>query len=220
MVVVIQNDPLVPPGLISAYLDALGLEWRCCRADRNENTPEADAVIILGGTMGVDDEREFPYLRQVKTHIDRWLEQELPMLGICLGGQLLAQAGGGEVRSASHGEHGVVLVEQTESGRTDPLFCGLPERMPVFQWHNDSFLVPPKGKHLSTSPSCPAQAFRLGNAWGLQFHPEVDYAIVKRWGDLLPGAEPYIQQFLSCADEITDLTQKLLGNFLAMVSTR
>lgn len=167
--------------------------------------------------MGVNDEEAFPFLRQLKLNIRRWLIEDVPMLGVCLGGQLLAHVAGGPFRSASHGEHGVVTIAQTPAGCVDPLFSGLPERMPAFQWHNDSFLAPPGAALLAESASCPGQAFRLGRAWGLQFHPEVDEAIVELWGERRPESAAYVQQYLACADQLAAWAQQLLTNFLATV---
>ncbi len=216
MVVVIQNDPLVPPGLFGRFLEELKLDWQCWQADQDTAVPPADAIIILGGTMGVNDEQAFPFLRRLKVNIQRWLDEDLPLLGICLGGQLLAEVAGGPFFSARNGEHGVVTIEQTAAGCEDPLFAGLPRHMPVFQWHNDSFLAPPHAELLASSAACHGQAFRLGNAWGLQFHPEVDRSIVELWGARRPESASHVQQYLDCADELAAWSRRLLVNFLTV----
>ncbi len=106
--------------------------------------------------------------------MSRLLATGTPLLGICLGGQLLAEVAGGAVSSNRCGEKGLVEIELTAGGRADPLLAGIDDRFQAFQWHNDSFAVPPPAQHLARSVACPGQAFRLGNAWGVQFHPEVD----------------------------------------------
>ncbi len=216
MVVVIQNDPEVPPGLFGRFLDELEVDWLCWHADRDAAVPPADAVIILGGKMGVDDEEAFPFLRGLKANVRRWLDEGLPLLGICLGGQLLAEVAGGPFFSARNGEHGVVTIEQIAAGNDDPLLAGLPKRMPVFQWHNDSFLAPPDAELLASSETCPGQAFRLDNAWGLQFHPEVDRSIVELWGERRPESARHVQQYVDCADELAACARRLLVNFLSV----
>jgi GMP synthase-like glutamine amidotransferase len=215
MIVVVQNDPLVPPGLVAGCLDKLGADWTLCHADRYEEIPEADAAIILGGTMGVNDDALFPYLTEVKSSISQWLQDDVPLLGICLGAQMLAQEAGGVFRSACSGEHGVIQHKLTVAGLSDPLFAGLPVQMPVFEWHDDSFLLPPQAEHLSMSISCPDQAFRYGQAWGVQFHPEVDSDITFGWCRLRHGSERYLKQYLLYAEEIKEYSQRLLLNFAA-----
>jgi GMP synthase (glutamine-hydrolysing) len=110
---------------------------------------------------------EDAFLKQVVT-------KEIPFLGICLGGQLLAKACGARISKSPVREIGWHDVMLTAHGKRDDLFKGLPERMPVYQWHEDTFAVPESGALLATSGGCPNQAFRIGScAYGLQFHPEV-----------------------------------------------
>lgn len=216
MLVVIQNDPLVPVGLFGRFLEELKVDWQCWQADQAAAVSPAEAIIILGGTMGVNDEEVFPFLRGLKANIQRWLDEGVPLLGICLGGQLLAEVAGGPFFSARNGEHGVVAIEQTAAGCADPLFAGLPRQMPVFQWHNDSFLAPSGAELLASSATCQGQAFRLGNAWGLQFHPEVDRSIVELWAACRPESAGYVRQYLDNADALAVWARRLLVNFLTV----
>jgi GMP synthase-like glutamine amidotransferase len=185
MVYVIQSDAEVPPGTVADELEALSAPWRLVRLDRGESLPPvsvADAVTVLGGTMSVHDEDEFPFLRELKFFIRRTVEAEVPFLGICLGGQLLAHALGALVVRKRWGELGSGTVRMTHEGERDRLFRGIAPSLPVFQWHNDSFDLPAEAVLLASSSVCPHQAFRVGAAaWGLQFHPEVTPAIIADW---------------------------------------
>ena len=113
--------------------------------------------------------------------------RDLPFLGICLGGQLLASALGGEVEPGLRHEVGVHDVFLTDAARHDPLFAGLPRRLQVFGWHEDTFSLPPRAVPLAGSMAFANQAFRWGaTAYGLQFHVEVRPGDIQRW-EQLPG---------------------------------
>lgn len=189
MFLVVQNDPQCPPGSCSQLLAAAGAPFLLVEAYRETSFPEPaglTGVIVLGGDMGVHDTSLFPYLEQVRRFLLQTLEAGTPLLGICLGGQFLAHAAGGTVASPSpHGEKGIAQVELTDAGRIDPLFRGVPDPFVTFQLHNDSFTPPPGATLLASSGACPSQAFRLGaNAYGVQFHPEVNPEIVRCWEQL------------------------------------
>lgn len=185
MVYVLQSDSEVPPGTVAEELDARSVPWRLVRLDRGESLPPVSIVtafIVLGGTMSVHDEEAFPFLRQLKGFIRVAVEAGIPCLGICLGGQLLAETLGGRVERKRWGELGNSTVQLTERGMKDLLFQGVDSPLPVFQWHNDSFDLPAGAVLLASSAVCPNQAFRIGpSAWGLQFHPEVTPAIISLW---------------------------------------
>jgi len=146
------------------------------------------AVLLLGGAMHADQEADHPWLRHEDELIRRLLEQRVPVLGVCLGGQLLAKAVGARVGPAAAPEIGWHEVQLT--GRDDPVLGVLPARFHAFQWHFYAFEVPAGGRELARSAVC-AQAFRLGeSAWGVQFHPEVTTEIVTRWAELSPEEVP------------------------------
>ena len=185
MLHIIQNDPEVPPGNIAENLDILGFPY-CIRhpyrGDLPPNPRDVSAVIVLGGAMRANDEERHPFLKSLKIFIREIVEQQTPYLGICLGGQLLAAACGGSVASQRWEELGTLAVDLTIDGRTDRLFSGIGDSFTTFQWHHDSFDIPPGGTLLASSPACPHQAFRIGtNAWGTQFHPEVTEEIIRNW---------------------------------------
>jgi GMP synthase-like glutamine amidotransferase len=130
-----------------------------------------DAVVSLGGPMGAED----PGLARERELLARAARDGVPVLGVCLGAQLLAHALGGAVFPNPGGrEIGVSEVELTKEGRDDPLFAGLPDPLPVMQWHGDAFGLPQGSALLASAPACENQAFRVGRAaYGVLFHPEV-----------------------------------------------
>jgi GMP synthase-like glutamine amidotransferase len=169
--------------------------------------------------MGVHDEMLHPFLRPLKDCLRRMLANRTPLLGICLGGQLLADVAGGVVSSNRCGEKGLVEVTLTAAGAADPLFAGVGPCFRAFQWHNDSFTIPPQAASLAGSATCPGQAFRIGNAWGLQFHPEVDGSIVSAWSEHF-AVKALLTEFLAAEPEHRMLARRLFGNFLEFAGVR
>ena len=223
MFLIVQNDPHCPPGACSDLLTSLGHPFRTLAGYCEEPFPDPAAltgVIVLGGEMGVHDTRQFPFLTRVIAFMTRALEAGTPLLGICLGGQLLARATGGSVSSPSpHGELGVCRVTLNRAGGSDPLFQGVPSPFVTFQLHNDSFSVPPGALLLAHSPACPAQAFRLGaNAYGVQFHPEVDRAIVSAWGALSTPPTDFLSAFLAAEAPFQAASHAILANFITLAA--
>jgi GMP synthase-like glutamine amidotransferase len=156
------------------------VEWHPPDAPPPE--PDAhDATIVLGGAMNVDQEDEYPWLRDEKQLLGGLLEGGAPVLGVCLGAQLVAEAAGGSVGRASRPEIGWHEVEVTAEAAADPVLGALPERFEAFQWHSFEATPPPGASALARSPVC-IQAYRAGaSAWGIQFHAEVSEAIVETW---------------------------------------
>jgi GMP synthase (glutamine-hydrolysing) len=143
----------------------------------------ADAAIVLGGAMHVDQEDAHPWLRDEKRWIDRLLADETPVLGVCLGAELLALGAGWPVVRLPVPEIGWHEAQLTAGGLADPLLGGVPSRFPAFQWHSYAADPPAGGAVLAAGASC-AQAYRVGErAWGIQFHAEVNRAAVELWLD-------------------------------------
>lgn len=182
MMYIIQNDPEVPPGNLTADLM---IPYKIVHPYGGEylpSTDDIDSLIVLGGRMGANDDFKYPFLRDLKVLINKVVEREIPYLGICLGGQLLASAMGAKVVSKRWEEIGTVNVTLTADGKSDQLFQGFPVEFDAFQWHHDSFDIPIQGKLLAFSAHCSHQAFRIGRcAWGVQFHPEVTRQIIVDW---------------------------------------
>lgn len=225
MLLVIQNDPEVPPGNFRGIIGELQVPCRIIHPYSGEALPpvrEISAAIVLGGAMGVHDIAKFPFLVEVKAFIRECVQKKIPFLGVCLGGQLLAEILGGRVSSGSaSAEKGTHAVTLTEAGEEDPLLAGIPREFISFQWHNDSFEIPAGGTHLAFSAACPGQAFRFGPcAWGTQFHPEVDCPIVACWANCTDDTGPRTDQFLAdfarTEQDYLNVSRRLLGNFLRL----
>lgn len=225
MLHIIQNDPEVPPGTYGDCIESKKIEFRLVRPYAGEPLPPLDqvsAAIVLGGAMGVHDLAKHPFLADLKRFIRETVDKKTPFLGICLGGQLLADVLGARVTAGSPcGEKGTLEVQLTEAGGHDPLFSGIAQSFITFQWHNDSFEIPEGGTLLASSPACPNQAFRFGeNAYGIQFHPEVDRAIVELWAkwadETAARLESYLREFDLASPLYEKASRKILANFLAI----
>lgn len=132
-----------------------------------------DLLAIMGGLMNVYEHDAYPWLITEKEYIRRAIEAGKKVIGICLGGQLIADVLGGPVRRNEHKEIGWHPVRLTREGRASALFASLPNEFTVFQWHGDTFETPPGAQNLAVSEACANQAFLYGNhVLGLQFHLE------------------------------------------------
>ena len=142
-----------------------------------------DAVITFGGAMNVDQEGDHEWLAGEKELLRRLLAEQTPLLGVCLGAQLVSEAAGGSPRRATEPEIGWFDVEVTSDGAEDPLLAGLEPRFEVFEWHSYECNPPAAALTLARTPVC-GQAFRFGPAaWGIQFLAEVTPQIVEGWID-------------------------------------
>jgi GMP synthase-like glutamine amidotransferase len=146
--------------------------------------PLADygAVMVFGGSMHADQDEQHPWLVEENVFIQRLLADRVPLLGVCLGIQLMAKAEGAAVYAMPDGpEIGWFQVDLTDAAADDPLFARLPSTFEAFGWHYYTYDLPDHAVELARSARC-NQAYRLGDsAWGVQFHPEVDDAIVESW---------------------------------------
>jgi GMP synthase-like glutamine amidotransferase len=139
---------------------------------------QLDILIIMGGTMSVQDEQKFPWLTLEKTFIRQAIEARKIILGICLGSQLLAEALGARVYQNHQNEIGFFPVYKTIQAKNECLLSHIPNPWIVFHWHGDTLEMPEDAIHLLYSEACEHQAFRKGFCVGLQFHPEVDQKIL------------------------------------------
>lgn len=141
-----------------------------------------DGLVVLGGPMNVDEADRHPHLRHEVDVIREALDRGRPVLGICLGAQLLAHSLGAHVGRARKREIGWHDVAFHDAAQEDSLLGHVGRSERLFQWHGDAFDLPRDAVHLASSESCPTQAFRVGDrAWGLQFHLEVDEPMIERW---------------------------------------
>ena len=182
-----------PPGVFGDVVDEHGhlLDIRSFVADHlppEDAVERYDAAIVFGGSAQVDEPHA--WLEPERNLIGELIIQGTPTLGVCLGAELVAQVAGGEVGPARHREIGWHEVELTNAGEHDPLIGVMPRRFAAFQWHSYGFALPPSGTALAHGPDDAIQAARFGeSAWGIQFHAEVNAAIIEDWIDEDNGRE-------------------------------
>ena len=181
-VLAITHGPSVGPGVFADAVlagDHELVEHQLPAAGALDNR-EADAIVILGGAMNPDEEKRHGWLRPELRYLERQLDLGTPLLGVCLGSQLIARAAGARVFRADEPEVGWLHVDVTEAGASDPVTSVLPSRFDAFQWHHYTHDLPDGAVELAHSPVC-LQAYRLGRAWGVQFHPEVRAGQIESW---------------------------------------
>lgn len=184
---VVQHTATETPGWLAEWLPAAGLALDILRPYAGDPLPSSlgsDALIVLGGPMGAYDDEVAPWLPATRELLRSGVARSVPVLGVCLGGQLLAAAcGGSVVRGRSGPEIGVGEVSLSAAAGADGLFGVLPTAVPVLQWHYDEIAELPAGAvRLAQSRVYRNQAFRVGDrAWGLQFHLETPVSMVAGW---------------------------------------
>jgi GMP synthase (glutamine-hydrolysing) len=193
-IVVIRFQPSAPLGIAAHALDESGAEWRYLDVFEPVDWPELDdigGIIALGGGMNVDRVDEYPFLSMGRGLLVRAVENSVPILGICLGAQMLARALGAEVRPASMRVVGWYEVRSTAAGATDPVLSPFAPKSRVFYFHEDAFELPDGADLLFQGDIVGNQAFRFGtSAYGIQWHLEVTEKIVADWCDETPDLEP------------------------------
>jgi GMP synthase (glutamine-hydrolysing) len=184
-VLAIVQQPDAGPGVFAEAVetreDTLDVWEVAASAEPPSEPPGYDAAIVLGGAMNVDEEDRHPWLADEKAVLRELLRADVPLLGVCLGAQLVAEAAGGTVRRAAQPEIGWHGVDLSAAGREDPLLGSLAPGFTGFQWHSYEFDLPPGAQELARSPVC-LQAARLAEAaWVIQFHAEVSEADALHW---------------------------------------
>ena len=188
-VLVVQNEDGDPPGLVGQWLAEIDVDLDVLRPFAGDVVPSSvpegySAVIAFGGAMGAIDDDDYPWLPAERDLLGDATTRDIPVLGICLGGQMLAAATGGQVGRADTIEIGVSTISVSADARDDAVFGALAgQDVPAAQWHQDWVSqLPHDAVVLASNDACPVQAFRVGaNAYGVQFHPEVDGATFASW---------------------------------------
>jgi GMP synthase (glutamine-hydrolysing) len=183
---VFQHVPLEPLGTLNQQFKDAGFRIRYLNFDREPNARVDPAryhgLVVLGGPMAADQTDRYPHLAYEQDVIVRAAGLGLPVLGICLGAQLIAAAFGGKTLRRAAPEFGWVGVRPTAAGREDDLISQFASEDPVYQWHSDTFTLPHTAVHLAESDGCRLQAFRLqDHIYGFQFHLEADRHLIERW---------------------------------------
>jgi len=224
-------------GTLNPLLKHHGFRIRYVNFDRDPacqlDLDSYQGLVVLGGPMNVDQVGEYPHLDYEVDMIRQAIQQDMPVLGICLGAQLVAKALGAVVKPNPIKEIGWYEVNPTAAGRQDPLLSALDAKGKIFQWHGDTFDIPEGAVHLATSQSCRHQAFRYQDkVYGFQFHLEVDQLMIERWLEVplnkrelatLKGTidpqqirretEHHIQQ-------LTQLSDRVFGKFIELFAKR
>ncbi len=185
-ILVVQHSRNEGPAALAAFLDAQNIGWTLCRLDRGEPLPDPltgwRAVALLGGTMSAYDD-SVPFLAAELRFIERLLRADCPVLGICLGAQLLARVLGARVAAMPAREIGWHPVRMSPQAASLLSWEMAAIEVPrVFQWHGDAFELPAGSERLFMGDACPEQGFRVGTRTiAVQFHPEVDEPTLRQW---------------------------------------
>lgn len=185
---VFQHDPFEDLGFFAEVLEKQRADYRVVRLFQGEmpghEWKNVGALIFLGGAMSIDEEESFSFFHWEKKIIRAAIDEAVPILGVCLGAQLIAAALGTPVFHGAVKEIGWGPISITPHGQVDSLLGYLPEIATVFQWHSDGFELPLGAVRLATSAHYSTQAFRIGKSiYGIQFHLEVTPRMIERWID-------------------------------------
>ena len=227
-VVLIQNSEGSGPGRLPDWLadegiDAIVVAGADLASTVADGAAAVDGLVLLGGGFMPDDDERHPFLPYERSLVGDAIEAGVPLLGICLGAQVLAHVAGGAVTAKSgETERGSCAVRLLPAAVDDPLFAGLTryDELRMIQNHEDSITtLPPGAVHLGTSPACRVQAFRVGTAaWGVQFHPEAAPTKIADWNEAKLAAEGLDRTALHAQAEAdaplsTEQARSLIGAF-------
>jgi GMP synthase (glutamine-hydrolysing) len=225
-VLVVQHVPWEAPGRILPALETagVGVEIRTLVAESDPQLPSLDDVaglVIMGGPMGADNVERYPALALERDLARRAVDSEVPVLGVCLGHQILALAMGGDLHPDATRELGMAPISLIVDS---PLGAANTELV-VLHWHFDNVTAPPGAEVLARTVACPNQAFRVGSAFGMQFHLEVDPPLLATW--LTPDAmgdqasATAMQSALARADPgLAEVGGAVFGQFAIAVQRR
>jgi GMP synthase (glutamine-hydrolysing) len=219
----LQHVPFEGPSMLGDWASQRGhtlTNWELWRSSELPDLKELDGLFILGGPMNVYEYDRYPWLSAEQQFIEAATARGLPILGVCLGAQLLSVALGGAVMRMPEKEIGWFPVELTAGGRACGLFDGFPNEFTAFHWHGDTFSIPPGATQIGRSRACEAQGFVYQNrVVGLQFHLECDRAAIAAMiehggGDL--GCGRYVQEpgAMEHCNEYIATTRRLLVELL------
>jgi GMP synthase-like glutamine amidotransferase len=214
LAIVHQRD--AGPGVFGEAIEAHGADLEHWYRAESESPPadvgDYGAVLTFGGAMHVDQEDRHPWLAAEKVLLAELLDSGVPLLGVCLGSQILAQASGAAVGRAPEPEIGWYEVEVTPEGVDDPLLGTLAPRFEAFEWHSYEFDLPPGATPLARSDHC-LQAYRIGaSAWGIQFHAEVSATDAESWIDDFPRDEEAVRTGLA-PESLRAQTRERIGDW-------
>jgi GMP synthase-like glutamine amidotransferase len=215
---IIQHTASSHPGKILVMLENLGFSFEILKLFENPQfkTPENfDGVIILGGGMSVNDENEYAWIKSECEFIRKLVKKEIPLLGICLGAQMIAKAHGAVVKKNFTPELGWSDIRPTEFAKNDKFYV-INKSLAVYQWHDETFEIPIGAVRLSSSAACINQAYKLGkNCYGIQYHPETYFNMIHDWlykedgeGDINEVRAQGLTQYVQTSEMHLELTKK------------
>jgi GMP synthase-like glutamine amidotransferase len=193
-ILVVEHHDKPTIGMIGETLHDLGVEIRTVWGMHGEELPrshrEHDGIIVLGGTMAALEDEICPYFPPLLRLIREFSEAGKPVLGVCLGAQLIARSFDADLHISGELEFGFHIVSPTATAADDPVLGHLDAPLPLFQWHTDHYTLPAGAERLATGESYENQAYRIGRAvYGMQFHFEVTQSLVQRYVDGMPDIE-------------------------------
>ena len=179
-VLILAHGPEITPGWLTEALEATGATHEVADLSIGQPVPTGgwDKIVVLGGHMGAYEDGDNPWLEVEKAFIDHQLADGTPLLGVCLGSQLIADVIGGRAYRGATTEAGLISLERTPAGAADATLGAIGG--PVVAWHHDTFDLPPDAELLAYTSDYP-HAFRYGSALGVQFHPEVTPDMWRDW---------------------------------------
>ncbi len=218
------------PGTLETILEPLGIKLRVLKPFKGDRVPEdlGAGLVVLGGPMGVYERDQYPWMAEELSAIEKALNQSLPILGICLGSQMLAHAAGAQVFRGALPEVGWRPITLTPEGKEDSLLQGLHDSFEVFHWHGDTFALPRGAKLLAGSDWFPHQIFKVGQKdYGFQCHLEVTEEMVESWAqiyakELVPAGGPTPEARVTGdlnhhAAQLESLAAKVFGKFAKLL---
>lgn len=228
-VLIIQNCETESPGAILNYLNNKKIVYQIIESYKLPEYPAIDnlkAVINLGCSISTNDYYKNEFLKELYGYLSKLVKNDIPYLGICFGGQILAKIHGAKVEPNGIKEIGTYEIKLTEEGKNDPLFKGFPDKFPAFLWHGDRFRIPFGCTLLASSENCKYQAFRKNNFVGIQFHfeaiPEEVPSWCEKYADELKkeGKNAYeiINTYKKEFNIVKELNYKFMDNFFKMIS--
>ncbi len=214
---VLQHIACEPPGVYEDVLREWGAGLTRVEVDEGEPIPDwhgFDGIIAMGGPMGAYEDRRFSWLGAEKRLIAEAVGDGLPFWGVCLGSQLLAASLGARVGPGTQPEVGVLSVKRAAEGAEDPVFASAPGEFKALQWHGDTFELPDGAVRLASSDAYQEQAFRVKQAYGLQFHIEIDASLGAEWG-AVPAYSESLESIMG-ADALPRLLEQIAAHEQAM----
>ena len=208
-------------GTLGDFLESQGVRIRPVRLHEGDRLPgdprRFDAIITMGGGMHVHEDNWYPFLRDEADFIERAVERNVPMLGICLGAQIITRVCHAAVNHSPEHTPGWSSVCVTEQGRKDILLQGIPEVMTVFHRCNGMFGIPQGASLLASINGSPNQAFRYRNAYGLQFHIELTRNMLMQWVKDMPQEQDILAEYDDIKIDYTRQAKIIYSNFLWFV---